>query len=64
MVSKATNIFIFSKIFDAPRELVYKAWTETDLVERWICPTDFNVTFCQGELRPGGTGASNLLRRY
>ena len=45
---------IITRTFDAPRKLVWKAWTEIDLLERWICPRDFKVTFCQGELRIGG----------
>jgi uncharacterized protein YndB with AHSA1/START domain len=45
---------VITRTFDAPRELVWKAWTEIDKLERWICPKDFNVTFCEGELRPGG----------
>ena len=44
----------FTRTFDAPRELVWKAWTETNLLERWFYPRDFKVTFCQGDLRPGG----------
>ncbi|MGB3212422.1 MAG: SRPBCC domain-containing protein [Desulforhopalus sp.] len=51
---------IITRIFDAPRELVWKAWTETDLLERWICPRDFKVTFCQGDLRPGGTWRTGM----
>ncbi len=46
--------FIITRTFNAPRELVWQAWTEIDLLERWICPKDFKVTFCQGELRVGG----------
>jgi uncharacterized protein YndB with AHSA1/START domain len=54
---------IITRTFDAPRELVWKAWTEIDTLERWICPKDFKVTFCQGELRIGGkwrTGMQSL----
>jgi len=45
---------IIIRTFHAPRELVWKAWTEIELLERWICPRDFKVTFCQGELTIGG----------
>ena len=45
---------VITRTFDAPRELVWKVWTEADLLECWICPRDFTVTFCQDELRIGG----------
>lgn len=51
---------IITRIFDAPRELVWKAWIELELLERWICPRDFNVTFCQGELRIGGNWRTGM----
>ncbi|MDE1867310.1 MAG: SRPBCC domain-containing protein, partial [Thaumarchaeota archaeon] len=26
---------VFTRIFDAPRELVFKAWTDPKLIEKW-----------------------------
>jgi uncharacterized protein YndB with AHSA1/START domain len=42
------------RVFDAPRELVFKAWTDPKLVMRWWGPKDFTAPFCEIDLRPGG----------
>ena len=40
--------------FDAPRHLLYRAWTEPELVERWWGGERGEVTSAQMELREGG----------
>ena len=42
------------RTFDAPRELVFKAWTDGDQLKRWCCPTGFTIPFSEGDIRPGG----------
>lgn len=37
----------------APR-LVWRAWTEPALLERWFCPRPWRATDCAIDLRPGG----------
>jgi uncharacterized protein YndB with AHSA1/START domain len=42
--------------FNAPRDLVFRAWTEPDLLKRWMSgPDGWAVTKSEGEPRPGGT---------
>jgi uncharacterized protein YndB with AHSA1/START domain len=43
-----------TRTFDAPRSLVFKAWTEREHRMRWWGPRGFTVTFCEMDLRPGG----------
>lgn len=43
-----------TRIFDAPRELVWKAWTEPEHVMRWWGPKDFTSPVCRLDLRVGG----------
>ncbi len=43
------------RVFDAPRELVYRMWTEKHLMDRWSCPDDFTISDSGAELRVGGT---------
>jgi len=45
---------IIEREFDAPRELVWKAWTDPELVKRWWGPKGFTVPFCKIDLRVGG----------
>jgi uncharacterized protein YndB with AHSA1/START domain len=42
------------RIFDAPRELVWKAWTHREHVARWWGPNGFTNTIEQMDVRPGG----------
>ena len=43
-----------TRVFDAPRELVWKAWTEPELVKRWWGPKGFTSPVCKIDLRIGG----------
>lgn len=45
---------VLTRICDAPRSLVFKAWTEREHLMRWWGPRGFTVTFCEMDLRPGG----------
>ena len=48
-----TQILI-TREFDAPRHLVYKAWTTPELVRRWWHAKRGDVTVCEIDLRVGG----------
>ena len=45
---------IITRIFDAPRLLVWKAWTEPEHFIRWWGPKNFSSPFCGIDLRVGG----------
>ncbi|EQA46328.1 hypothetical protein LEP1GSC050_0159 [Leptospira broomii serovar Hurstbridge str. 5399] len=46
---------IITRIFDAPRELVFKAWTDPSYITRWWGPKSFTAPFCKIDLRTGGS---------
>lgn len=46
---------VLTRIFDAPRELVFKAWTDAKHVSQWWGPHGFANPICELDLRPGGT---------
>jgi uncharacterized protein YndB with AHSA1/START domain len=46
---------LITREFDAPRHLVYKAWTTPELVKRWWNAKRGEVTICEIDLRVGGT---------
>ena len=46
---------LITREFDAPRHLVYKAWTTPELVERWWGGNRGEVTVVEIDLRVGGT---------
>ena len=45
---------IITRIFDAPREQVWDAWTEPGQLMRWWAPKGCTTPFCKVDLRPGG----------
>ena len=45
---------VITRIFEAPRELVWKAWTEPERFMRWWGPKDFTSPACKIDLRLGG----------
>ena len=46
--------FVISRVFAAPRELVWKAWTEPQHLTRWWGPRAFTNPVCVLDVRPGG----------
>jgi uncharacterized protein YndB with AHSA1/START domain len=44
-----------TRVFDAPRDLVYRAWTTPELVRRWWAGDQGEVTSVEIDLRVGGT---------
>ena len=46
--------FVISRVLDAPRDKVWKAWTEVERLKQWWGPKGFVVTHCKIDLRPGG----------
>src|SRR5258705_10890831 len=43
------------RVFDAPRELVWRAWTEPEMFMRWYGPTHMTTYRCEIDLRVGGS---------
>jgi uncharacterized protein YndB with AHSA1/START domain len=46
--------FIVERDFDAPIELVFKAWTESDRLVQWWGPRGWTTTNYKMEVKPGG----------
>jgi uncharacterized protein YndB with AHSA1/START domain len=47
--------FVISRVFDAPRDLVWKVFTDPEHMKHWWGPKGFTVTQSKMDLRPGGT---------
>ena len=45
---------VSSRIFNAPRDIVYTAWTDPNHLKNWWGPAGFTNTFNEFDLRPGG----------
>ena len=47
--------FVLTRVFDAPRDLVWKAFTDPERMKQWWGPKGFKVLHSKMDLRPGGT---------
>jgi len=57
--SKVSNReLVLTRIIDAPREKVFKAWTDPELLKQWFTPLPYTTPFAQLDVRPGG---ANLI---
>jgi len=44
----------FTRVVDVPKELIWRAWTEPELLKPWFCPLPWKAMDCEIDLRPGG----------
>ena len=54
MTDDAAREITITRIFDAPLELVFRAWTEAGQLMRWWGPKDWTSPMCKIDLREGG----------
>lgn len=45
---------VMTRVFDAPRHLVYEAMTRPDLLKRWFGPHGWSLVVCEIDFRVGG----------
>ena len=50
----ADREIVITRVFDAPRELVWEAWTDPQQMVRWWGPNGFTTTIQELDVRPGG----------
>ena len=65
------RVLVIERTFDAPRSLVFKAWSEPERMARWFGPQGFTSTVLDQDFRVGGgyrlhmhspQGASHFLK--
>ncbi|MEA2415096.1 MAG: hypothetical protein QOI58_1753 [Thermoanaerobaculia bacterium] len=54
LAAEHADDFVITREFDAPRDLVFKAWTEPERLAQWWGPKGFTVKVANIDLRPGG----------
>ena len=52
--STADREILLTRIFDAPRELVFNAWTDPKQIVQWWGPRGFTTTTYEMDVKPGG----------
>jgi uncharacterized protein YndB with AHSA1/START domain len=53
-VSATARVLTLSRVYDAPRELVWKAWTDPKHIVKWMFAQDWETPFAETDVRPGG----------
>ncbi len=53
-MEKNLSELLITRIFNAPREAVWKAWTDPKEITKWWGPKEFTIPFCTVDLRVGG----------
>ena len=48
------STIVIERVFEAPRELVWMAWTEREHILGWYGPKDVTVPICEIDVRAGG----------
>ena len=46
---------VLTRVFDAPRRLVFDAFTKPELLKRWFGPRGWSLVVCEIDLKVGGT---------
>jgi uncharacterized protein YndB with AHSA1/START domain len=54
LAEKPEKELVITRVFDAPRELVFKAWTDPTQMARWWGPNGFTNPVCELDVRVGG----------
>lgn len=54
MNDHSDRTIVTTRILNAPKEIVFSAWTNPELLKRWWGPKGFANTFHQFDIRPGG----------
>ncbi len=54
VAQREDRVLAFSRLFDAPRALVWEAWTDPAHVGQWWGPNGFTTTTSEMDVRPGG----------
>lgn len=55
------KVLEIERVFDAPRERVFRAWTDPKDLVQWSGPRDWPAVSCEGEVRPGSRW-QNVIR--
>jgi uncharacterized protein YndB with AHSA1/START domain len=45
---------VLTRLMDAPREKLYQAWTDAELLKQWFAPNPWTTPHAELDVRPGG----------
>lgn len=53
--SASDRELVLTRLMDAPREKIFRAWTEPELLVRWFTPAPWKTVKAEVDVRPGGS---------
>jgi len=60
-MTESAHDLVLELTLDAPREKLYRCWTEPELMKQWFAPKPWTTPIVEVDVRPGG--ASNIVMR-
>jgi uncharacterized protein YndB with AHSA1/START domain len=51
---------VLTRLIDAPREKLFKAWTNAELLKQWFAPLPWTTPSAQLDVRPGGANVITM----
>lgn len=52
---KTDRELVLTRIIDAPREKLFRAWTQPELLKQWFAPLPYTTPHAELDVRPGGS---------
>lgn len=49
------NELVLTRLIDAPRAKLYRAWTDPELLKQWFAPLPYTTPHAETDVRPGGS---------
>lgn len=50
----AERELVLTRLIDAPREVLYRCWTEPELLKQWFAPLPYTIAHAELDVRTGG----------
>jgi uncharacterized protein YndB with AHSA1/START domain len=60
-MSVSDHDLVLERIFDAPRDLVWRAWTDVEHLKKWWAPRPYQTIEAEIDLRPGGIFYTRMI---
>lgn len=54
-VPTSNRELVLTRVIGVPREKVYRAWTEPELLKQWFAPSPWTTPLAETDVRPGGS---------
>ena len=55
VASKSDRELVLTRLLDAPRDKLYRCWTEPMLMKQWFAPKPYETPVVEMDVRPGGS---------